>query len=123
MQSFMHTYLDLVGSVEGHWSLGVLQLYNRQHKDSVALINSDNFIILLFIFKTIVLNTICDRACENGPITLSYIFANICGILWDFAGILQEFCTRFLQNPARSCRILQDLTTSCTDARKKDLFL
>ena len=32
-----------------------------------------------------------------------------CGILRDFVGILQEFCARFLQNPTRSHRILQDL--------------
>ena len=53
--------------------------------------------------------------------------ARSCGILWDFAGILQDCCTKFLQDsckfpqdPARSHRILQDLVRSCRGARKKD---
>ena len=49
--------------------------------------------------------------------------ARSCGILRDFAGILQEFCARFLQNPARYHKIPQDLARSCRDTRKKDLFL
>ena len=35
--------------------------------------------------------------------------AGSCKIMQDFAGILHESCTKFLQNPARSHRILQDL--------------
>ena len=51
-------------------------------------------------------------------------------ILWDLAGFcrnlagfLHEILARFLQNPTRSRRILQDLARSCRGARKKDLFL
>ena len=49
-----------------------------------------------------------------------------CGILWGFAGILQEFCARILQDsykipqdPEKSHRILQDLARSCWGARKR----
>ena len=53
-----------------------------------------------------------------------------CGILWDFAGILQDSCTKFLQD---SCKIpaeshkMQDLAKILQDLarvqEKKDLFL
>ena len=48
--------------------------------------------------------------------------ARFCGILWDFrniAGILHEFCARFLQDYCKitgSCKILQE-------CKKKNLFL
>ena len=42
--------------------------------------------------------------------------AKSCGILQNFAGILQEFCARFLQNPAGFCKILQG-------CKKKGTFL
>ena len=49
--------------------------------------------------------------------------AGSCGILRDFAGILQDSCTKFLQD---SCKILQDPTRSCKilqGCKKKDLLL
>ena len=50
------------------------------------------------------------RIARKGP------FLHSCKILWDLAGILQESCLRFLLNPIRSHKILQEYkkrTLSC----------
>ena len=68
------------------------------------------------------------RSCKKRsfPCKILQDLVRSCGILWDFAGILQESCRNFMQEsckiPAKSHkihRILQDLARSCRGARKR----
>ena len=62
------------------------------------------------------LRKVRNPALARSSFLFSWIPARSCEVLWDFTGILQESCTRFLQIPTRSRKISQE-------CKKKGPFL
>ena len=95
---------------------------------TVKLIALENFPLYSIGCVLIPSKNALARSCKKRSFFLAPLqeLARSCGILRDFAGILQDSCTKFLQDsckilqdPTRPCRILQDLARSC----RGDLFL